>query len=357
MGDDVGQPTMDPLAMQSLFQQHPPPQQPHTQMVIVYPPPPQSQLTPATAIIPQQYLSFHPPPTTTFTPPISHFTQFPQQPLQFTSTFHDNKPLLVGKRKISEKQLQDALNELDPRIKRARGHRNTITSSLGMPSQVKSETQNTDDGSEMLNFESTKFDFALPTMDATSADFNDLARLFASGTGGSFSSGHSASSIPNLHNADNLFGSSTPVDMEQLFSTADQGEKVLLGSVEERKPSKGRKSAVKLEVGDDFTDRKGKRRRSAEISELRFKEIYKPEEPPYDCIRVWVNNRNMVFYDCKCNQRKPVQDLNKIKRHAERHQIQSYRCDICNKEFDRYLQLNAHKKAHRKHDPDASGKE
>ena len=52
-----------------------------------------------------------------------------------------------------------------------------------------------------------------------------------------------------------------------------------------------------------------KRKRSANISELVFSRLHKPNQPPYNLIRVWVNERNMQFYDCACGRRKAVQDL------------------------------------------------
>lgn len=49
----------------------------------------------------------------------------------------------------------------------------------------------------------------------------------------------------------------------------------------------------------------GKRKRSANVADLCFIGIYRPEEPPYDRIRVWQNDRQMYFYDCECGMRKP----------------------------------------------------
>ncbi|MES1910270.1 MAG: hypothetical protein MHM6MM_002895 [Cercozoa sp. M6MM] len=65
------------------------------------------------------------------------------------------------------------------------------------------------------------------------------------------------------------------------------------------------------------------RKRSADISDLDFVEYLimdsdksLPVTHAWRRIRVWINERNMIFYDCECGRRKPVQDLNKIKKHA-----------------------------------------
>jgi hypothetical protein len=107
--------------------------------------------------------------------------------------------------------------------------------------------------------------------------------------------------------------------------------------------------AVPKEKDEEKSVGKNKKRiRSADVSELSFIGVYNKESGPmYEKIRVWENSRRMVFYDCECGKRKPVQDLQKIMRHVERHQVNLYVCDICRKGFSKHLQLNAHMKAHR----------
>jgi hypothetical protein len=92
------------------------------------------------------------------------------------------------------------------------------------------------------------------------------------------------------------------------------------------------------------TKNKRYRKRSANISELTFKSMH---SAPFEHIRIWENDRKMIFYDCDCGRRKPIQDLNKIKRHIQTHSIRKHKCDVCHRNFERYVQLNAHKKAHR----------
>lgn len=64
---------------------------------------------------------------------------------------------------------------------------------------------------------------------------------------------------------------------------------------------------------------KRKRQRSAPISELSFDHMVDPNDSRFWRIRAWKNERGMLFYDCVCGKRKAVQDLNKIKKHCERH--------------------------------------
>jgi hypothetical protein len=56
-----------------------------------------------------------------------------------------------------------------------------------------------------------------------------------------------------------------------------------------------------------------KRKRSASISELSFKEFLSVDSPPYDMIRVWVNERNLNFYDCVCGGRKPGKLISELR--------------------------------------------
>eukprot|EP00475_Leptophrys_vorax_P002051 TRINITY_DN1116_c0_g1_i1.p1 TRINITY_DN1116_c0_g1~~TRINITY_DN1116_c0_g1_i1.p1 ORF type:complete len:245 (+),score=41.13 TRINITY_DN1116_c0_g1_i1:367-1101(+) len=90
-----------------------------------------------------------------------------------------------------------------------------------------------------------------------------------------------------------------------------------------------------------------RRRRSAFIEDLSFQQMLECPGSRYSCIRVWTDARGRLFYDCSCGHRKAVQDLKKIQKHAERHQILFHECGICGKRFDRPLQLNAHKRVHR----------
>ena len=74
-----------------------------------------------------------------------------------------------------------------------------------------------------------------------------------------------------------------------------------------------------------------------------------PDHVAYGRIRIWKDNVGRQFYDCICNARKPVQDLNKIKSHVLGHDKIVWVCDICGREFfNNHLQLNAHMKTHKK---------
>lgn len=61
---------------------------------------------------------------------------------------------------------------------------------------------------------------------------------------------------------------------------------------------------------------KRKRQRSAQRHQLVY--LHTMEES-YSLIRVWRNRFNSFFYDCICNNRKPIQDLKKIKKHITLH--------------------------------------
>eukprot|EP01083_Nonionella_stella_P032483 88939_1 len=75
----------------------------------------------------------------------------------------------------------------------------------------------------------------------------------------------------------------------------------------------------------------------------------------YSRIRIWKDKLGRQFYDCICNARKPVQDLNKIKSHVLGHDKIVWVCDICGREFfNNHLQLNAHMKTHKKREIKAS---
>jgi hypothetical protein len=98
---------------------------------------------------------------------------------------------------------------------------------------------------------------------------------------------------------------------------------------------------------DMTTGLQQRRRRSAFIEDLSFQQMLECPGNRYSCIRVWTDARGRLFYDCSCGHRKAVQDLKKIQRHAERHQILYHECNLCGKRFQRPLQLNAHKRIHR----------
>jgi hypothetical protein len=89
-----------------------------------------------------------------------------------------------------------------------------------------------------------------------------------------------------------------------------------------------------------------KRNRSAAREDLKFVQIQEDGSNEVAKIRVWVNDKNMAFYDCSCEKRKPVQDLNKIKLHVMGHLIKRYTCSICSREFANYRQLNGHLRIH-----------
>ena len=83
----------------------------------------------------------------------------------------------------------------------------------------------------------------------------------------------------------------------------------------------------------------------------RDKSYKKPpsDHKAYNRIRIWRDKMGRQFYDCICNARKPVQDLNKIKSHVLGHDKIVWVCDICGREFfNNHLQLNAHMKTHKK---------
>lgn len=95
--------------------------------------------------------------------------------------------------------------------------------------------------------------------------------------------------------------------------------------------------------------RKRRRQRSAFAHELTLKGYYMPDDPgSLSKIRVWVNERNMQYYDCDCGKRKPVQDLYKIKLHVVRHDVGELRCSFCDRKFSHHLQMNAHMKVHKR---------
>jgi hypothetical protein len=63
------------------------------------------------------------------------------------------------------------------------------------------------------------------------------------------------------------------------------------------------------------------RRRSAERADLKFNrylEISASEPELLECseqVRVWTNDRNVFYFDCSCERRKPTHDVKKIKKH------------------------------------------
>jgi len=71
----------------------------------------------------------------------------------------------------------------------------------------------------------------------------------------------------------------------------------------------------------DFTVKAKKtRKRSANRDSLIFSHFieHRSEGMKLTCIRAWKNDRQMVYYDCLCAKRKPIQDLQKIYVHVER---------------------------------------
>ena len=91
-----------------------------------------------------------------------------------------------------------------------------------------------------------------------------------------------------------------------------------------------------------------KRKRSASVSELKFFKKLDGSDFNGTYIRMWMNSKNMIFYDCSCGKRKPVQDLSKIRKHAKSHEGKPHICSICGRKFERHLQLNGHMKIHKK---------
>jgi hypothetical protein len=94
--------------------------------------------------------------------------------------------------------------------------------------------------------------------------------------------------------------------------------------------------------------KKHSRQRFAFAHELQYKGPYETGTGPFSKIRVWVNDRNLHYYDCECGKRKPVQDLYKIKQHALRHEVENHSCEVCGKIFKHHLQMNAHMRVHKK---------
>lgn len=92
---------------------------------------------------------------------------------------------------------------------------------------------------------------------------------------------------------------------------------------------------------------RSQRKRSANVNELVFWKILDPDDPIDSKIRVWLDQRKLIFYDCSCKGRKPVQDLGKIRKHVSSHTVSVYECAICHRRFDKHLQLNGHMKVHR----------
>eukprot|EP00475_Leptophrys_vorax_P041199 TRINITY_DN7772_c0_g1_i1.p1 TRINITY_DN7772_c0_g1~~TRINITY_DN7772_c0_g1_i1.p1 ORF type:complete len:335 (-),score=70.66 TRINITY_DN7772_c0_g1_i1:62-1066(-) len=89
-----------------------------------------------------------------------------------------------------------------------------------------------------------------------------------------------------------------------------------------------------------------KRNRSAAREDLKFIHVLEDGSNDLAKIRVWVNDKNMAFYDCSCEKRKPVQDLNKIKLHVMGHLVKRYTCSVCSRDFANYRQLNGHLRIH-----------
>jgi hypothetical protein len=89
-----------------------------------------------------------------------------------------------------------------------------------------------------------------------------------------------------------------------------------------------------------------KRIRSAALEELTFFNDLEGSEINGYHIRIWINSKNMIFYDCSCGNRRPVQDLSKIRKHAQIHVAKSHVCKHCGARFEKHLQLNGHMKIH-----------
>ncbi len=113
-----------------------------------------------------------------------------------------------------------------------------------------------------------------------------------------------------------------PIDAINLYSPMTC---ISLFSVPELYPLDPVKAAsTQLELDKTAGKSRAKRRRSADRNELKFQEFLEFDD--WVCeerIRVWKNDRNIRFYDCSCESRKPTHDLKKIKTHVERiHQAQ-----------------------------------
>jgi hypothetical protein len=78
-------------------------------------------------------------------------------------------------------------------------------------------------------------------------------------------------------------------------------------------------SSSSITIFDSINPKRPAKSRSADRSELTFKKFLENNEPEFDgCteqVRVWVNDRNVHYFDCTCDRRKPTHDLKKIKKH------------------------------------------
>lgn len=64
-------------------------------------------------------------------------------------------------------------------------------------------------------------------------------------------------------------------------------------------------------------------------------------------VRVWVDDKYRPFYDCSCGKRKPMQDLKRILKHVETHNVTGYPCNLCGRVFAHHLGRNSHQKVHK----------
>jgi hypothetical protein len=72
-------------------------------------------------------------------------------------------------------------------------------------------------------------------------------------------------------------------------------------------------------TSEDTKSKRPKRRRSADRNELNFQEfLHCGSDSSSEKIRVWRNEKNVRFYDCSCESRKPTHDLKKIKMHLKK---------------------------------------
>jgi hypothetical protein len=102
-------------------------------------------------------------------------------------------------------------------------------------------------------------------------------------------------------------------------------------------------------------------KRKTARSNLKLVKLLPKKTGKEDCkfsIRLWKDKDCIAFYDCSCEGRIPsslssitttVQDVLKIEKHLEVHEKRDFVCGFCGKVFKyNHLQLNAHKKIHKK---------
>eukprot|EP00475_Leptophrys_vorax_P004314 TRINITY_DN12573_c0_g1_i1.p1 TRINITY_DN12573_c0_g1~~TRINITY_DN12573_c0_g1_i1.p1 ORF type:complete len:376 (-),score=73.91 TRINITY_DN12573_c0_g1_i1:50-1177(-) len=127
------------------------------------------------------------------------------------------------------------------------------------------------------------------------------------------SGGTSASNSPIVEFSRHSSASSSSVSSVGPHPPAAAAPAVLSGSAASSSSSKTILESI------NSAKKPATKSRSADRSELTFKRILEDSDPELtECteqVRVWVNERNVHYFDCTCNRRKPTHDLKKIKKH------------------------------------------